>query len=150
MKPLFVLLAAFAIALGVRYVLHYSWDPRLAGRIAMCVMLVFTSVGHFAFNKGMAMMLPPALPARSLLVYVTGVIEILLGIALLVPSLQQLSGWTIIGFFIIMLPANIYAAFHHVNHEKATFDGKGPSYLWIRIPMQLLFILWVYFAAVSS
>lgn len=148
MKPLIVLVAVFALVLGVRYAGGYPYDPRLAGRFAMCAMLVFTSIAHFAFNRGMAMMLPPSVPARKLIVYITGVMEVVLGICLLVPSLQVIAGWSIILFFVLLLPANIYAASNYVNYEKATRDGKGPGYLWLRVPMQLLFIAWVYLAAI--
>jgi uncharacterized membrane protein len=45
--------------------------------------------------------------------------------------------------FLIMLPANIEAARKRVDFQKATFDGKGPAYLWFRIPLQCFFIAWV-------
>jgi hypothetical protein len=41
------------------------------------------------------------------------------------------------------LSANINAAIHKVDYEKATYEGPGISYLWFRIPLQLLFIAWV-------
>lgn len=116
----------------------------------MAIMLLFTSVAHFAFNKGMAMMLPPVIPSRQLIVYVTGVLEIILAIGLLIPSLQVAAGWITILFFIVLLPANIYAASNYVNYEKASRDGKGPAYLWLRVPMQVLFIAWMYFSAIYA
>ncbi|MEI9807832.1 MAG: hypothetical protein WDO16_08115 [Bacteroidota bacterium] len=48
-------------------------------------------------------------------------------------------------FFIIILPVNINAAIHKVNMEKANHTGNEVNYLWFRIPLQLLFILWVWY-----
>jgi uncharacterized membrane protein len=45
----------------------------------------------------------------------------------------------------VMLPANVYAALHHIDYEKATTGGKGPGSLWFRVPLQFFFIAWVYF-----
>src|SRR5690606_37901243 len=111
----------------------------LAGRIAMSAMLVFTAVGHFAFNKGMAMMLPDFFPYKTGIVYMTGLFEVVLAIGLLLPHYRTVTGWTLIVFLLLVLPANIYAAVHQLDYQKATFDGPGLRYLWFRIPLQALF-----------
>ncbi|MEM8763565.1 MAG: hypothetical protein AAGD88_07125 [Bacteroidota bacterium] len=148
MKPLIVLLASFVIAIfAVKWVTK-QYDFALSARIAMAIMLCFTAIGHFAFTKGMLMMLPQFVPFKTSLVYLTGIFEILLAVGLLIPKLQVLSGWALIAFLILMLPANIYAAIHQVNYQNGTFDGHGLTYLWFRIPLQLLFIVWVYVSAV--
>jgi len=148
MKPLIVLLASFVIAIfAVKWVTK-QYDVALSARIAMAIMLCFTAIGHFAFTKGMSMMLPQFVPFKTSLVYLTGIFEILLAVGLLIPKLQVLSGWALLVFLVLMLPANIYAAIHQVNYQKGTFDGHGLTYLWFRIPLQLLFIVWTYMSAV--
>jgi len=57
---------------------------------------------------------------------------------------------TVNHFFVLILPANIHAAIHHVNLETATNDGNGLNYLWFRIPLQVFYIAWVYFFAVKN
>jgi uncharacterized membrane protein len=42
---------------------------------------------------------------------------------------------------------NIYAATQHIDIEKGTFTGPTTPYLWFRIPLQLLFIGWVYYSS---
>ena len=99
----------------------------------------------------MTMMLPPALPAKEAAVFISGMAEIILGIALLFPATRYMAAILLIIMLALMLPANIYAALHHVNYEKGTYDGKGPSYLWFRIPMQLFLVAWiVYFSIIRS
>jgi uncharacterized membrane protein len=52
---------------------------------------------------------------------------------------SQLLGITIIGFLIVVFPANVSAAVRRIP-----FGGHsaGPVYLLVRAPVQLLLILW--------
>ena len=148
MKPLIILLSSFVIAIFVIKIINKGYSFALSARIAMSVMLCFTAIGHFAFTKGMSMMIPPFIPFKTNLVYLTGLFEILLAIGLLIPKLKMISGWTLIIFLLLMLPANIYASIHNIDYQKGTFDGNGLSYLWFRIPLQFLFIAWTYFSSI--
>lgn len=148
MKPLIVLLVSFVVSLLIIKAVRGQYEFAFSARIAMAIMLMFTSIAHFLFNKGMVMMMPGFVPCKELLVYLTGLIEIIAAIGLLVPGFKTITGWFLIVFFVLLLPANVYAAFKHVNYEKATFDGNGLSYLWFRVPLQILFIVWVYISSI--
>jgi uncharacterized membrane protein len=144
MKPLIVLLVTYLLALFIGKLLS-DYDVRAAARIAMAVMLVFTSIGHFRFAKGMAMMIPDMIPYKTTMVYITGIIEIVAAVTLLLPATREATGIFLVGFFLLLLPANIYAAMHRINYENATADGPGLTYLWFRVPLQALFIIWTLF-----
>lgn len=148
MKPLIVLILVFLVSIFTLKFLTNQYDMPMAARIAMCVMLCFTAIAHFVFTKGMVMMLPEKIPFRTELVYATGIIEIVLGICLLISSTRIYSGWILIIFFIFLLPANIYAAVKHIDYQKGTYEGNGISYLWFRIPLQIVFIIWTFWCAV--
>ncbi len=148
MKPLIVLLLSFIASLFVLQLIKKEYNFALSARIAMSVMLLFTAVGHFAFTKGMAMMLPEFIPCKMELVYFTGIIEIIAAIGLFIPTLRVLTAWLLIVFLILVLPANIYAALKNINYQTGAFDGNGPVYLWFRIPLQLFFIIWIYLSAI--
>jgi len=150
MKPLILLAAVFAISAGVSQLSTGSGNLIFSGNLAMCLMLCLTAFGHFKFTQGMGMMMPGFIPFKIQLVYLTGLAEILLGFALLFPSLRYLAGIILVVLFILMLPANIHAAIRHINYETATYDGKGTGYLWIRIPMQVFFIIWVLYFSVKK
>jgi len=150
MKPLIVLIVVFVLSLFVIRMVNGVFDYSLPGRIAMCVMLLFTSIGHFKFADGMSKMMPERVPFKKELVYITGFIEIAAAIGLLIPSLQKLTGWLLILFFLLILPANINAALKRVDYEKGTYEGPGINYLWFRVPLQLLFIAWVYYFALKN
>jgi uncharacterized membrane protein len=138
MKPLIILLAVFGIT-------SLFLDLALSGDIAMCVMLCFTALGHFKFKAGMARMIPKSIPFKSTVVYATGIAEIGMGIGLLFSATRTFSAILLIAFLAAVLPANIYAAMGHINFETGEANGKGPGYLWFRIPLQLFFIGWIVF-----
>ena len=148
MKPLIILLLTFIICLFVIKFTRKEYDFALSARVAMSMMLVFTAIGHFVFTKGMSMMIPQFIPFKESFVYLTGIFEILLAIGLLIPKLKVISGWTLIIFLLLMLPANIYASINNVNYQKGTFDGNGLAYLCFRIPLQILFIIWTYICTI--
>lgn len=148
METEIILLGTFLISLIILKIRHKEYRFALSGRIAMSAMLVLTAMGHFMFTKGMAMMLPDFVPLRIGIIYFTGVLELAAAVGLLIPKLRVTTAWLLIVFFILLLPANIYATMHHVNLQTAKLDGAGPDYLWFRIPLQLFFIAWVYLSAI--
>ncbi|RYE59052.1 MAG: hypothetical protein EOP48_02110 [Sphingobacteriales bacterium] len=150
MKPLIVLISVFVISLLLTRVFQGRYQFALSGRIALSVMLLFTAIAHFAFTKGMEMMLPSFVPYKTLVVYITGVIEIAAAVGLLIPTFRVVTGWLLIVFFLMILPANIYAAIKNVDYQAAAYDGNGLNYLWFRIPLQILFISWTYLFAIKQ
>ena len=145
MKPLIVLGITFAIALLAAKIFKHGWNFIFAGNAAMSCMLLFTAIGHFAYSKGMAMMIPGIIPFKTATVYLTGLIEIAAAIGLLILSLRHITSLLLIIFFIAILPANINAAIHKVDFQKGTNEGNDLKYLWFRIPLQLFFIAWVWY-----
>lgn len=150
MKPLIILLSVFALSLLATKLFRGEYRFAVSGRIAMSAMLLFTAIGHFAFSEGMAMMLPGFIPYKMEMVYLTGIIEIAAAIGLLISRFRIITAWLLIVFFLMILPANVYAAINHVDYQKGTFEGAGPAYLWFRVPLQILFIVWVYLSSIKS
>ena len=150
MKPLLVLLISFVIATVVIRLSSEQFNLPLAGRIAMACMLVFTAAGHFIFTEGMAAMVPDFLPYKKEVVLLTGVLEIVFAIGLVVPRLKLPTAWLLLLFFLLMVPANVKAAMENVNYQTGELNGPGLAYLWFRIPLQLLFIVWVYVTTIRN
>ena len=148
MKPLIVLLSSFTIALFATLLISKEYNVALSARIGMAVMLIFTAIGHFIFVDGMSMMLPQRIPFKEHIIYLTGVFEIVLAAGILVPRLQIPFGWMLVIFLLMILPANIYAAIHQINYQNASFDGPGLHYLWFRVPLQVVFIVWTYISTI--
>lgn len=111
-----------------------TWQD--SARYALATMFAFTGVAHFTKMKhDLARMIPDVLPRPLEIVYVTGALELLGAAGLLVPSLRALAGLCLIALLVAMFPANIKAA---LNHTK--LRGREAMPLWLRAPMQLLFI----------
>jgi len=112
-------------------------DPRVATVIRV---LAVTAASHFTSAKReLIAMVPPALPRPELLVASTGVAEAAGAALLLVPATRPLAAYGLIFLFAVMLPANISAARRHL-----TLRGRPATALWLRLPMQLLFIVWAW------
>ncbi len=117
-------------------------SPKRA-RVGLSLFFLFTSIGHFIKTGEMAEMLPPSVPYRTGLIYLTGILELLGAIGVWIPRLMRLTGFLLIFMLIGILPANIYSALNRVDFGG---HGAGPIYLLVRIPFQIFVIWWTYFA----
>jgi uncharacterized membrane protein len=141
MAVLIVLLAswvAFRVAGAAGVSPIDSW--RDSARYAMAVMFFFTAIAHFNKMKyDLARMIPALFPRRLWLVYLTGVLEVLGAVGLMLHPFRRLAGVCLILLLAGMFVANVNAA-----REGTTLRGKPPTPLWLRAPMQILFIalLW--------
>lgn len=117
------------------------------GRAGLALVFLFTGIGHFLAPEQLALMLPEWAPQRMALVYASGVMEIAVGIAAILPQTRVLAGWLIIAMMVFFVPVNIYAA-----AVRAPVGGHawGPAYLLIRIPLQALIAWWSYRFAVGG
>ena len=108
------------------------------------IALIFVTAGvfHFLKPKPFERIVPPFLPFPRALVYISGVAEILGGIAVLVPQLRELAGLWLIALLIAVFPANLHMA---LRPERAGL-GIAPVWLWLRLPAQLVLILFVWWA----
>ena len=122
-------------------------DARGAAAIGAGILFIFTGVGHFLQTEPMAQMLPPWVPGRTLLVYLTGILELAIAVGFLVPRARRFTGWVAAGVLVLFFPANIYAA---VNHIPMGGHAWGPVYLLIRAPLQAIILFWVYWFTIRQ
>lgn len=120
-------------------------QPALRGRLSLALVFAFTGLGHFIQTVPMANMLPPWVPMRVSIIYVTGVIELAAAVALLTPRVSRLTGMCLIVFLVAVFPANVYAAMNRVDLGG---HSMGPAYLLTRAPLQIILIGWAYWFAV--
>lgn len=146
MKLLSIAVAGFLLALVATKIIQGDWNYLFAGNFGMALFMVFVGMSHFKFQKGMAMMIPDFFPAKMFLVYFTGVLEILAGVGLMIPSIRELTAVLLIIFFIVIFIANIKSSRENINIFKADYSGPGMNYLFReRLPMQLILIAWTWF-----
>ncbi|KAF0848434.1 DoxX family protein [Nocardia caishijiensis] len=124
-----------------------SWSASAAH--ALAVMLVMTGSAHFMpssvtvmpNHEDLVAMVPPFIPFPGFVVLLTGVIELLAALGLVLTRTRRISGLALVPLFVLLLPANIYAAI-----ENVAFGGESASPLWQRIPEQLLYIAFAIWA----
>lgn len=146
-----ILLFVFTIGLLVKKTCKTEKvNIRFIGKLSMSFMLVFTGFVHFIFADGMSNMLPESIPFRIEIVYLTGILEILGAIGLLITRFSRLTGIALILFFVAVLPANIYATLNHIDPVTGEFSEVSFEYLFFRIPLQIFFITWVYGFAIAK
>ncbi len=132
-------------ALGVKR--FTSWPASAAHGLA--VMLVMTASAHFVpgdvtmmpNHEDLARMVPPLVPFPGAVIYLTGVLELLGALGLVIAATRRAAAICLALLFVALLSANIYATMADIP-----FHGEEASPLVFRIPLQVLLIaaaLWV-------
>lgn len=137
----FIVLRGFGL-LGVKWLA--SWKD--AGRGALVIMFLFTGASHFTGMKhDYVAMIPEPLPRGLWVVYLTGVLEIVGAIGLIIPGLRRVAAICLILLLLAMFPANVNAALKGIP-----LRGNAPTSLWLRVPMQALFIWLLWWTSVRK
>jgi uncharacterized membrane protein len=115
--------------------------PRLKF-IMKCLLALFilaSGVMHF-INPGFYLsIMPPYVPWHLAMVYVSGFFEVVLGLMLMVTRFTRSAAWGIIALLIAVFPANIHMALH-----TELYPDISPIALWLRLPLQGVFVAWAY------
>lgn len=120
---------------------------KTALRWLLTIVMVGAGANHFINPAPYVGMMPDALPAHLALVYISGVAEILGGLGLILPATRKLAAWGLIALFVAVFPANVNMALN----DLPLGTTKVPTWaLWARLPLQLVFIAWVYLVGVRA
>ena len=116
----------------------------------LAVLLLFTGSAHFVpdsvtimpSHDDLVAMVPPPVPAPSLMIYITGVLELLGAIGLVITRTRPAAGLGLAVLFVLLMPANIYAAV-----ENIPLNGDPATPLWFRLPEQVVYVVVALWAA---
>jgi uncharacterized membrane protein len=112
--------------------------------ILIGLFMVWGGVLHFLKPDFYLPFVPDFLPFRGAFVLLSGVAEILLGFAVLIPGTRKLGGYGILILMLFFLPVHVWDLFR--AHPAI---GSHHAAL-IRLPLQFLFILWAWFVASTA
>lgn len=107
--------------------------------------MIAAGINHFVNPDFYLEIVPEPLPAREALVYVSGIAEILGAVGTMHPRTRRPAGWFLIATLVAVFPANVYMA---VNPSR--FSSIPHWALLARLPLQFLFVYWVWLAAVRD
>ncbi len=116
---------------------------RGALRLVLAVAMIAVGVLHFTSPDGFVRIVPRALPAPLVLVFVSGAFEILGGVGLLVPRVRRAASLGLVALYVAVFPANVNMA---MNDLQLGSSHIPTALLWLRLPLQLVLIalaLWV-------
>ena len=105
----------------------------------MSLFYIIIGIKHFINVDWFMKIMPPYLPYHKELVYLSGAIEIILGIMLVIDRTRFLAGWGLILLLIAVFPANIYLA-----QTNGAAMNASPIVAWGRLPFQAVFIALAY------
>ncbi|PHR69903.1 MAG: DoxX family protein [Arcobacter sp.] len=111
----------------------------LVFRVLLGVLFLFGGYAHFTKTEFYLNAMPSYLPLHEIVVYGSGVIEMLLGLLIIIPKTSQKAAFSIILLLIAIFPVNINM---YLNHQD--FEGMSETFLLIRLPIQLVLIAWAY------
>ena len=103
----------------------------------MAVLYTVAGINHFLNPRLYVKIIPPYLPAPTVLNYAAGAAEVILGIALFFPAVRPWAAWGIIALLIAVFPANLYM-------YQQNMGGLPSWVLLLRLPLQLLLIAWAW------
>lgn len=103
-------------------------------RVLFAFFMIFGGVQHFLKPDFYIPFVPSFLPFTTAIIYVSGIIEILLGILLFIPKYAKIGALGVLLLMLIFLPIHVWDVFSATpaigSHEAAL----------IRLPVQFLFI----------
>ena len=107
----------------------------------MSFMYIFIGTRHFLDPQYFLYIVPPQLPFKLFLVYLTGLIEVVGGVAILSPKSRKAGAYLLIFLLVSVFPANIYL---YLSETPQNLLGISEADALIRMPFQIPLILLAY------
>ncbi len=137
MAPIIVLVTLFALLsiLGhFRIPVAFGWWTSL--RLALAGMFLLTASAHWGKRRpDLIRMVPTSLPRPDLLVTMTGVLEILGAIGVMLPKVAPYAALGLAFMLVAVFPANMHAA-----RQRLTIAGVPVAALLPRALLQIVFL----------
>ncbi len=106
----------------------------------MIIILTLAGLVHFMDPYAFANSIPPFVPFKLELIYLTGALEFLLVLGLMMKRTRPVFARLTAFYFIILIPIHLYVALYAIP----MFGVSDPVFLWGRTLFQFIFIWWAY------
>lgn len=113
-------------------------------RYLMGVLIVLAGINHFINPEWYNPLIPPYLPLPELLNYLSGALEVILGLGLMTATYRKISAYGIILLMIVFIPAHIF----HIQMDGCVSDQICiPEWVaWVRLMIvHPIIMLWAYY-----
>jgi uncharacterized membrane protein len=111
--------------------------------------LFFAAAGvlHFLRPAMYLNIVPPYIPSRLAMVYLSGAAEIAGGLGMLIPPARRAAALGLMALLVAVFPANVYMA---TNPVEAGASALPQAALWGRLLLQPVLIWWVSWCTKTS
>ena len=103
--------------------------------IIMSLFYIMAGTNHFINPDWYVRIVPPILPFKTAIIFISGILEIILGTLLIFPKRRFIASWGLILLLVAVYPANIYVALTNGEAMDTT-----PLIAWGRLPFQFVLI----------
>jgi len=107
-------------------------------QVILSVFLIYAGIQHFLKPDFYEPFVPAFLPAKTLIIYLSGIVEIVLGVLMFIPKYTKLAATGVILLMLLFLPIHIWDVFS----DKPAIGSHTAAL--IRVPFQFVFIAWAY------
>jgi uncharacterized membrane protein len=108
-------------------------------RAGLSLILLGAGLLHLVRPDLLLPAMPGYIPWHAFWIAFTGLIEIAAAIGLWIPPVARLTALCLVVYFVAILPAHF-----HVAMNDIPMLGLQNPWLWVRIPFQLVFIVWAW------
>ncbi|MDP1799729.1 MAG: DoxX family membrane protein [Bacteroidota bacterium] len=107
--------------------------------ILMSLLYISAGIYHFINPTFYLKIMPDYIPSHLMMIYLSGAIEIILGIALLIKKFQKPAAMLIILMLIVFIPV-------HIKMIQDTWISLNIKFITaiVRLPLQFVLIYWAY------
>jgi uncharacterized membrane protein len=104
----------------------------------MAALYLIAGINHFVAPDFYFKMIPGYLPYPMALVYISGVAEIIVAVALVIPQTTRIAAWSLIVLLLAVFPANVYMASERnpislfVQRQRVSIELRDETLLYGR------------------
>jgi uncharacterized membrane protein len=113
---------------------------RLFFKYLLALFWISAGINHFVSPEFYVNIMPDYLPAHEGLVMLSGVTEILAGLMVATPRLTRYGAWLCIAHLVVFFTVHV----DMIVHAADKYSDIPLAFLWVRIPLQFLFIYWAW------
>lgn len=110
----------------------------------LAAFFAFAGTMHFVIPRSYEAIMPPSLPRHREAVIVSGVAEIVGGLAVIPRRSRRFARWWLLALLVAVFPANVHMAVDPEQVKGLDLQRVPRLALWARLPLQPLAMLWVW------
>lgn len=114
---------------------------RLVSSYILAVIFIVAGVAHFTNTWTFMQFLPNWVPSQNFVVWISGGVEIALGLAMLFPKTRSMAALGILILLVLYTPLHVIDVMRH----WPVIGSKAMA--WARLPIQLVMIYMAYLSA---